>query len=68
MSGAHFSTDARRLLFDSYAEYVMRRAGVTVWDVFGSSSVGDNKWHDMVHLDFFTMRVMNLDLLDLICT
>ena len=48
LASAHFNTDARRMLFDSYAEHVLLPAGVLLWDVYGVTSIGDNKPHDMV--------------------
>ncbi len=37
---AHFNTDARRLLFDSYAEHVLVPIGVHIWDVYGVAAMG----------------------------
>eukprot|EP00884_Botryococcus_braunii_P005129 jgi/Botrbrau1/14617/Bobra.0364s0001.1 len=34
-------TDARRFMFDSYAEDVMRSHGITVWDVHGILNLGE---------------------------
>ncbi|KAG1673147.1 hypothetical protein FOA52_015258 [Chlamydomonas sp. UWO 241] len=44
---AHFNTDHRRLMFDSYAEDVLLAVGVPMWDVTGMSSMGDYVPHDM---------------------
>ncbi|GAX73254.1 hypothetical protein CEUSTIGMA_g708.t1 [Chlamydomonas eustigma] len=62
---AHFNTDARRILFDSYAEHVLHPLGVHTWDVYGISALGDNKRFDMFHTDAPTTITMNTDLLDL---
>ena len=32
---AHFNTEARRQIFDSYAEHVLAPVGVHIWDVYG---------------------------------
>ncbi|KAG1660026.1 hypothetical protein FOA52_005606 [Chlamydomonas sp. UWO 241] len=62
---AHFNTDARRVMFDSYAEAVMTAAGVHVWDVSGLASLGNYKNHDMFHVDAPTMWAMNTDMMSL---
>ena len=54
--------EARRQLFDSFAEYTMRAAGVPVWDIAAYSSVGDQGPGDMFHQDAKTVRDTNLDL------
>lgn len=62
---AHFNTDHRRLMFDSYAEEKLTEAKVPMWDVGGMSSMGDYKPHDMVHSDGATCWAMNHDMMDL---
>jgi hypothetical protein len=65
---AHFNTDARRILFDSYAEHVLLPLGVHVFDSYGLSSIGDNKMHDMFHVDVPTSFAMHRAMFkDLIC-
>lgn len=65
---AHFNTDARRILFDSYAEHVLLPLGVHVFDSYGISSIGDNKLHDMFHVDVPTSFAMHRSMFkDLIC-
>ena len=65
---AHFNTDARRILFDSYAEHVLLPLGVHVYDSYGISSIGDNKLHDMFHVDVPTSFAMHRSMFkDLIC-
>ena len=61
---AHFNTDARRLLFDSYAEYVLAPIGVHIWDVVGLCAMGDYKPSDMVHADGATVWAQNMDMMD----
>lgn len=64
----HFSTEARRLLFDSYAEWVARAHGFHVWDVSGLCMMGSYRWGDAAHADGLTSWTINLDMLDtLVC-
>ena len=65
MPQAHFNTDARRILFDSYVEHVLLPIGVHIWDVYGVCAMGSNKQNDMFHTDAPTTWVMNTDMLDL---
>ena len=58
---AHFNTDARRLLFESYAEHVMVAAGVHIWDVYAASSAGFHKLSDMMHVSFHTIRWVSIE-------
>ena len=62
---AHFNTDARRLMFESYAEYILAPIGVHIWDVYGICAIGDYKKHDMVHVDGATIWAQNTDMMDL---
>ena len=62
---AHFNTDARRLMFESYAEHVLTPIGVHIWDVFGLCAIGDHLPHDMVHTDGATTWTQNTDMMDL---
>ena len=61
---AHFQTDARRLLFDSYAEHVLAPMGVHIWGVLGLSSIGDYMPSDMVHTDGASIWAQNVDMMD----
>ena len=61
---AHFNTDARRLMFESYAEYALAPIGVHIWDVVGLCAIGDYAPHDMVHVDAATIWAQNLDMMD----
>ena len=63
----HFQTDHRRILFDSYAEDVLRSVGVIIWDITGESAMGDYKPHDFVHCDGPTAWKQNADMFDLAC-
>lgn len=61
-------TEARRQLFDSYAEYAMRKAGVPVWDITAYGMVGMYRNRDMQHMDGQSTRTMNLDMaLNIFC-
>ncbi|GAX85312.1 hypothetical protein CEUSTIGMA_g12729.t1 [Chlamydomonas eustigma] len=62
---AHFSTEARRLLFDSYAESALQPIGVHIWDVYGICAMGDYRPNDMVHTDGQTTWAQNKDMMDL---
>lgn len=62
---AHFNTDARRELFDSYVEAKLAPTGVHVWDVSGLTSMGEFKNRDMIHADAMTMWAMEHDMMDL---
>ena len=62
---AHFNTEARRLMFDSYAEHVLVPLGVHMWDVYGISAMGDYRPSDMVHTDGATIWAQNTDMMDL---
>lgn len=53
--------EARRVLFDSFAEYVLRSAGTPVWDI-GGFSVSTYGLSDVFHMDGRTMRELNLDM------
>ena len=59
---ALLQTEARRILFDSYAEHAMRRGGVAVWDITAFGPAGSHRLADMFHLDGKTMRDLNLDM------
>lgn len=65
VSPAHFQTEARRLLFDSYAESVFLPLGIHVWDVFGICLLSDYVPNDMVHTDGLSSWTQNLDMFDL---
>ena len=52
--------DARRQLFDSYAEFTMRRGGIPVWDQTAYGLLGTH--HDLQHLDAYTTRTTNLEM------
>ena len=65
MPPAHFNTEARRLMFDSYAEHVLVPLGVHMWDVYGISAMGDYRPSDMVHTDGATIWAQNTDMMDL---
>lgn len=55
---------ARRVMYDSYAEDVMRAHGVHIWDVYATCKMGTYKVHDQVHADALTIWAMNYDMLD----
>eukprot|EP00887_Chlorella_sp_A99_P007583 scaffold28.g7583.t1 len=55
-----FQNDARRQLFDGYAEFAMRRVGIPVWAQSAYGVVG--KHNDLQHLDAYTTRTTNLEL------
>ena len=65
VSPAHFQTDHRRQIFDSYAEDALIPIGVHIWDVVGESAMGDYKPGDMVHTDGWTTWIQNNDMMDL---
>lgn len=65
LSQWHFNTDARRLLFDSYAEDVLVKAGMHWWDVFGACTMGEYRPHDIVHTDGTSVMAQNRDMFDL---
>lgn len=61
-------TEARRQLFDSYAEYAMRKAGVPVWDITAYGMAGLYRPRDMQHFDGQSTRTLNLDMaLNIFC-
>ncbi|KAL4427653.1 hypothetical protein ABPG75_001742 [Micractinium tetrahymenae] len=63
-----FPTEARRQLFDSYAEYAMRKAGVPVWDITAYGMGGLYRLRDMQHFDGQSTRTLNLDMaLNIFC-
>lgn len=55
-------TEARRQLFDSYAETAMRAAGVAVWDATAHGAGGEHRVDDMQHYDGQTTRTLNLEM------
>eukprot|EP00955_Chlamydomonas_euryale_P083627 363878-Chlamydomonas_euryale.AAC.4 len=62
---AILNTDARRMLFDSYAEMKFASIGMHIWDVYGVTAVGDYRMGDMFHAAGEPTWVQNLDMLDL---
>ena len=46
------ASSLRRLLFESYAEHVLTRVGVHIWDVYGFSAMGQyrpGEWVDSIN-------------------
>lgn len=61
-------TEARRQLFDSYAEHAMRAAGVPVWDITAYGMGGLYRHDDLQHFDGQTTRTLNLEMAEaLLC-
>lgn len=60
-----FNTDARRMLFDSYAEHAFSKIGMHIWDVYGVTAVGDYRLGDMFHAGGKPTWIQNTDMLDL---
>ena len=50
------------MLFDSYAEQVMRASGIKVWDITAFGLAGEYRLNDMQHLDGQSTRAMNLEM------
>lgn len=61
---AHFSTDLRRQMFDSYVEHALVPVGVHIWDVAGLASMGNYMKTDMLHIDGMTIWATNYDMMD----
>lgn len=61
---AHFQTDHRRILFDSYAEDVLSSVGIDIWDIAGETAMGDYRPHDFVHVDGRSAWAQNVDMMD----
>jgi hypothetical protein len=63
-----FFKQITEVMFESYAEDVLRSVGVITWDITGESAMGDYKPHDFVHCDGPTAWKQNADMFDLTCT
>jgi hypothetical protein len=55
----------RRLMFESYAEDVLSRHGIHIWDVWGLAAMGDYRMGDLFHASGKSTWAQNNDMLDL---
>ena len=55
----------RRLLFESYAEHVLTRLGIHIWDVWGLTAMGNYRMGDLFHASGQSTWAQNNDMLDL---
>lgn len=62
---AIFNTEARRILFDSYAEHALSKVGVHVWDVYGLTAPSVYRRGDMFHAAGASTWAQNNDMMDL---